>query len=347
MSRVAAAILVASCLTLMGAGGCPFLPPGGTETTTGSQALFDEVWSTFDEQYSYFTYKNIDWDDVGWRHRPSFADDLSADEFVNRLVIMLSELHDWHVEITRADGTGVGTHPGAVEENYPHTPRKRYTVGNADYNVLGNNVIYHAWFENNIAYIRVDTLSTDTFATVNDADIQTLFTTTYAGADGMIIDIRPNNGGNENNAAKFAAHFTDTAVVYGYTETRNGPGHDDFDPIQEKSLAPAAPHFIGPVACLIGQRCMSSAEWFALMMRACPNVTLIGDTTRGGSGSPEEFSLSNGVRYKVSRWVAYTDDSVGIEDQGVAPNISIAPGNASFDSDHDYVIERAIQELTS
>jgi hypothetical protein len=328
----------------MGAGGCPFDP---TVTTTGSQALFDEVWNTFDENYSYFTYKGIDWDDLWATYRPNFATDLTADEFVDQLVPMLAELHDWHVEVTRADGTGVGTHPGTVEENYPHTPRKLYTVGNADYNVLGDNVIYHAWFNNNLAYIRVDTLSTDTFATVNDADIQTLFSTTYAAADGMIIDIRPNNGGNENNAAKFAGHFTNASVVYGYTETRNGLDHDDFDPLADKTLAPLAPHFSKPVVCLIGQRCMSSAEWFTLMMRTCPNVTLIGDTTRGGSGSPEEFTLSNGVRYKVSRWIAYTDDSVEIEDNGIAPNIAIAPGDTSFDANHDYVIERAIQELTS
>jgi len=343
MSRFVAAILVLSCFVLMGVGACPFDP---VVTTTGSQALFDEVWNTFDEKYSYFTYKGIDWDDLWATYRPNFAADLTADEFVDQLVPMLAELHDWHVALIRADGTGVDTHPGTVERNYPETPRKLYTVGNANYNVLGDNVIYHAWFNDNIAYIRVDSLTTEKFATVNDADIQALFDTTYAGADGMIIDIRPNNGGHEDNAAKFAGHFTNTSFVYGYTETRNGPDHDDFDPLEDKTLAPRAPYFSKPVMCLIGQRCMSSAEWFTLMMQGCPNVTLIGDTTRGASGSPEEFTLSNDVHYKLSRWIAYTDDFTEIEDNGLAPDIAIAPGDTSYDPNHDYVVERAIDELT-
>jgi hypothetical protein len=346
MSRLVPVALTLSCFALMGMGGCPTTGLPGSEPTTGSQALFDEVWTTFDENYSYFTYKGIDWDDAWTRYRPNFASDLSADQFVDQLIPMLAELQDWHVDVMRADGTWVATTTETYEENYPHTPRKLYTLGNADYQVLGNNIIYHAWFNDNIAYIRVDTLATDTFASANDADIQALFDTMYASAAAMIIDIRPNNGGNEQNAAKFASHFTSGPVVYGYTETRNGPDHDDFDPLQDKVLEAVGPYFSGPVACLIGQRCMSSAEWFALMMRACPNVTLIGDTTRGASGSPEEFSLSNGVGYKLSRWIAYTPDLVEIEDQGVEPDIAIAPGDASFDAGHDYVIERAIAELT-
>lgn len=319
-------------------------PPSSVEQTVGKQALFDEVWQTFDENYSYFLYKGIDWDDVRDRYRPDFAADMTDAEFTDMIVEMLSELYDFHVEVMYPDGTWVGTDPQQVELNYTSSPRNRYTLNDSGYQTLGDNVIWHAWYADSIAYIRIDTLSTSAYENISDQDIEDLFAL-YHSADAMIVDIRPNNGGNENIAALFASHFTDTECVYGYTETRDGPEHWDFAPLDTKSLQPCTQNrFEGPVACLIGQRCLSSAEWFALMMRACPNVTLIGDTTRGGSGFPREFELDNGVHYTVPRWIAYTDDMVVIEDQGIDPDLWV-PAADSFDESHDDVVETAIDWL--
>ncbi len=318
----------------------------GQAQPSGASAFFDEVWQTFDQNYSYFIYKEIDWDDVKARYRADFEQDLSDDAFVDKLVEVLGELHDFHIDVQKTDGTWVGTHTREVQENYPHTPRNSYLAGGASYQTLGNDVVRHAWYQDDIAYIRIDTFETGAFQAISDQDIEDIFTT-YAAADGVILDIRPNSGGNEDNAAKFTSRFTDAAVLYGMTETRNGPNHDDFDELQFKWLDPSAgTRFEKPVMCLIGDRCMSSAEWCTLMMRACPNATLIGDTTRGASGFPREFELTNGVKYTAPRWVAYTDEYIEIEDRGIAPDIEITTEN-SFDGSHDYVIERAIQELTS
>ncbi|HPF40630.1 MAG TPA: S41 family peptidase [Phycisphaerae bacterium] len=319
--------------------------PDTPSQTTGRQAIFDELWETFDQNYSYFDYKGIDWNDVRDRYRPDFSMNLTDTEFTDQIVEMLAELHDLHVEVMYPDGTWVGTDPQKVELNYTSVPRNRYTLNDAGYESLGGNVIRHAWFADAIAYIRIDTFSTSAFESISDQEIEDLFAR-YNGADAMIIDIRPNNGGNENIAMRIASHFTATNVIYGYTETRDGPDHSDFAPLETKTLAPSAQNrFDGPVACLIGQRCLSSAEWFTLMMRACPNVILIGDTTRGGSGFPREFSLDNGVRYTVPRWIAYTDELIGFEDIGIDPDDWIAAGE-SFDESHDYVVEEAIGLLS-
>jgi len=314
------------------------------DATTGAQAVFDQAWAAFDETYSYFHYKGIDWDALKAQYRPDFADDLSADAFAEALAPMLRELHDWHVSVQKPDGTYVEVYTQDIPQTYPSTPRKRYTNDDT-YETLGDNVIWHSWFQDNIAYIRVDTLDTNATSAITAADITDLFNT-YAGADGMILDLRPNNGGNENFAAEIASHFTLDPVTYGHTKTRNGPSHDDFDALQDKVLEPSNGHFFtGPVACLISGRCMSSAEWFTLMMQACPNVTLIGTTTRGSSGNPTEVTLDNGVKLRIPTWIAYTPAMVEIEDRGIAPDIAVA-ADASFDGEHDYVIERAIEELT-
>lgn len=346
-SSVIALIVASSCL--LGNSSCPLtqpLPGDGQQNPT--LALFDELWQTFDENYSYFEYKDIDWDDVHDRYQPNFNQTLTGDQFVDELLPLLGELHDWHIEVMRPDGTWVGTNPRTFTENYPHTPRNRYLAGGASYQVLGDNVVRHAWFADNIAYIRVDTFSTEAFESITDQEIENLFAT-YAAADGMIFDIRPNNGGDENMAARFTSRFTNQAVTFGYTETRNGPNHDDFDPLAEKALTPSAgTKFLGPTACLIGQKCLSSAEWCTLMMRACPNVVLFGDRTRGGSGFPRTFELTNGVQYKVSRWVAYTDELTIFEDVGIPPAVAVTTGEShGFDGEHDYVIEAAVDWLAT
>ena len=312
--------------------------------TTGVQAMFDEVWENFDRHYSYFSRKGVDWDAIRDQYRPEFASDLSGAEFAEKLATMLAELRDRHLVVQKPDDTYVEVYSPDVKLNYTSTPRNRYAP--SGYETLGDNVVWHGWLENNIGYIRIDTLSTGSFDNISDADIEALFAK-YADAVGMILDIRPNNGGDERIAAKFAGHFTDTARVYGYTQTRNGPGHDDFGAQEPSTLQPAASNlFLKPTVCLIGARCMSSAEWLTLMMKVCPNVTLVGDTTRGSSGNPQGFSLSNGVKYTVSTWIAYTYDGALIEDNGIMPAIQIAPEN-SFDGEHDYVLEQAISQLTS
>lgn len=308
----------------------------------GAVALFDEVWQTFDVTYSHFELKGIDWDALGAQYRPEFMTDLDADAFAEKLAGMLRELDDLHVSVQKPDGTYLEVATRAAAQNYTSTPRNRYAA--EAYATLGDNVVWHTWYTDNIAYIRVDTLATDAFAGISEAAIEALFAE-YASADGFIIDIRANNGGNENIAALFASHFTDTPVTYGYTQTRNGSDHGDFGAFEAKVLQPAGGNlFLKPAVCLIGARNMSSAEWFTLMMDACPNVTLVGDRTRGSSGNPQTFTLSNGVKYGVPTWIAYTADLQHIEDQGITPDIEI-PADESFDSEHDYVIERALTEL--
>jgi len=336
-------VVVLACYA--GSGCDLFFPP---PPPTGSQAVFDDVWNTFDQKYSYFVYKDIDWNAVRNAYRPNFAESLTPDDFAQKLAEVLAELRDVHVNVEAPGGAAVEVYVKSWVQNYPSSPRNRYTA--SGYSVLGNHVVYHAWIgsgsSRNIGYIRVDTLDTGAFSSISESDIDDLFEA-YASADGLILDIRPNNGGNETIAARFASHFTSQQRTYGYYQYRNGPNHDDFDPIQSRVLNPATSNrFLKPAACLIGPRCLSSAESFALMMRACPNVALIGATTRGGSGSPEWFTASNGVRYSVSRWIAYDADLIEIEDNGVSPDpgFEIAP-ESSIDGEHDYVVEAALGAL--
>ena len=302
--------------------------------------LFDHVWQTFDSGYSYFAHKGVDWDAVRERHRASFDRPMTPVEFANQLATVLRELQDRHVNVRTPDGAYVDVFPHNWDRNFTSRPRNRYTM--SGYETLGGEVIWHALLIGNVAYIRVDTLENGAFAGIGAADIDALFAR-YAAARGMIIDIRPNAGGNEDLAMLFASHLTDEPREYGAIAFRDGPGRGDLGPRQTKVLTPSASnHFSGPVIGLIGPRNMSSAEWFALMMEACPNVMLVGAQTAGSSGNPAWHTLSNGVSYSVPRWVAYRPDGNILEGLGVEPDVLISP-TQSFDGSSDFVVERALQ----
>ena len=315
-------------------------PSHGQRTTLDD---FDEAWTIFDENYSYFTYKEIDWDHIRNTYRPSFSGEMDGEEFAQNFKDMLNILHDWHVWVKTPSGEYLGYYE-PYETNYPGTLLTRY-AGGTGYEKLGNDVIYHAMIDGSIAHIVIDSLSSSSFENITDDDIAALFAR-YADTDGMIIDIRANNGGNESNAMKFASRFTDREILYGYVKYRiQGQDHDAFGELISKTLVPNENIFYDkPVACLIGKRCMSSAEWFTLMMKNCPNVTIIGDSTRGASANPQEFELRNGVGLGVSSWIAYTDQMQPIEDIGIAPDIWIDPAS-SYDDERDYVLEKAVEVL--
>lgn len=315
---------------LFGARGCG---PAGP-----ANELFEQAWSDFDQHYSYFTYKNIDWDAVKEQYAPEFAQDMDAEAFAEKLNDVLQVLHDWHVSVTSPGGEIYG-YNGTYDVNRPAwSITSQYITGGVD---LADGHFSHGIVGDNIAYLDITSLVDSDLQGISDSDIEEIFQM-YAGANGMIIDIRDNNGGNEVNAARFCSRLTDETYEYGYTRTRNGTGHDDFDEPESHALEPSTgTHFTGPIVGLIGKRCMSSAEWFTLMMKRNPNVTLIGERTRGASGFPQTYSLSNGVSYAISSWMAYTWDGAVIEDNGIAPDIAI-PFAESYDDSHDYVLERAI-----
>ncbi|THB69598.1 MAG: hypothetical protein D6E12_04525, partial [Desulfovibrio sp.] len=75
------ALLAGSCLRA----NCQALTPG--------QALFLEVWNDFSLSYSYFEYKDIDWEAVKDDSLDRFKDRIDGETFAWELNRILSELH--------------------------------------------------------------------------------------------------------------------------------------------------------------------------------------------------------------------------------------------------------------
>jgi C-terminal processing protease CtpA/Prc len=164
----------------------------------------------------------------------------------------------------------------------------------------------------------------------------------FRNSPGLIIDVRMNGGGNDLYAYQVAGRFTKVSRIAEFYQTRSGPRHADMTPLAARTVDPRGPwQYDGRVALLIGRKCYSSNESFVAAMKTIPTVTLIGDTTGGGSGNPAVYALSSGWQYSVSTWIAYTADTTVIEWRGIPPTIRVNTVPSDFSGGVDPVIETA------
>jgi len=300
---------------------------------------FDTFWTNFDRTYSYFAYKQIDWQAARDAYRPRAVQAADAAALVPILSEMVEPLRDLHVWFRRPDGNQQATYQPPHFRNWDRTVWEawitrngwRQQVTNWGYADLGEigYIAIGAWNTNQVRITAVDSV------------LELL-----RGRAGLILDVRMNGGGNDALALQVAARFTTAQRVIEYIQFRDGPGHDDFTPLEPRTLAPRGPwQYDRPVIVLSGRGVFSSNETFISAMREIPTVMVMGDTTGGSSGNPQEFTMAGGWAYTVPRWIAYTADLQVIEWNGIAPDILVSAGPADFAAGRDAVLDSALMHL--
>jgi C-terminal processing protease CtpA/Prc len=164
----------------------------------------------------------------------------------------------------------------------------------------------------------------------------------------LIVDVRPNSGGDSSLAFALAQRFITRPLITGYFQTKSGPGHSDFNVAAPNTISPRGPwQYTKPVILLVGKGTLSSSESFVSAMRELPNVIVAGDTTGGSSGNPKTYSLTSGWSYTVSSWIEYTAKNEIIEDKGIQPQVLIPSTDADFAVGIDPVFDWAIAKAKS
>ena len=136
----------------------------------------------------------------------------------------------------------------------------------------------------------------------------------------LVIDVRPNTGGDERLARRVASWFVEGERVYARHRAVGDGGLGE--PVA-RTLVGNEERFTLPTALLVGPRVMSSCESFVLMMKQAPGVQVIGQKTRGSSGNPVAHDLGNGVSIRLPSWQALRPDGTCIEGEGVAPDVFV------------------------
>jgi len=295
---------------------------------------YDVLVQHMDRYYSYFALRKIDWKALAAKHRAAAMKAKSPEEFAAAIKSLLAELKDIHVWIDLPNGKRIAPYVNRVDGNYDFRAVRKTLK---DVKQIGRIALTGRTAEG-YGYVAIGSLAgpEKPFRELESA-IDGLL-----DAKGMLIDLRSNAGGSEPRAQRIAAMFADKRRMYAQSKVRTGPKHTDFSPPSRRFIQPrSGKSFTKPVVCLIGPRCVSSGEGFALMLKALPHVRLVGLPTRGASGNPAPVRLPNGVQVYFSRWVALQADGKPFEGTGIAPDVKIA-----HSGDGDPTFERAVKELT-
>lgn len=286
-------------------------------TPEENDAVIARLGELLTTQYSYRDRLGIDWPERLEAARAELRDAPSSLALAIRLDGFLAGLEDPHVHLT------LGAFRFATDERARPTnfdPQAWLRAGVA-FREHGAGV-RSADLGEGVAGVFVPTWTGQGGAQPGEAAVAALRDVQDARA--LIIDVRPNGGGDEHQARLLAGCFVDEPVVYAKRRVLDPEAPDGFTPPLEILLAPNAdaPRFRGPVFVLTGPGAMSSNEAFLLMMRAA-GATLVGLPSAGSSGRPLPHDLGEGIEILLPSWQALTADGEPIEGVGVRPDVLV------------------------
>lgn len=309
----------------------------GTDPENTPLSNFESLWSTVDKKYTFFSFKGIDWDSVNSVYRPMITDDMTDEELFEVLFEMLSVLKDAHVNlwapfnISRYEAVFLES-----PQNFNYPLLQRNYLGN-DYKITGaliNQII------DSVGYIYYGSF----MYYVSDYDIDYVLEA-FKNVKGIIIDVRDNGGGDPTNGFKLTSHFTEKKIHVLESYLKNGQGHDDFSDANHISVEPEGDfQFTKKVVVLTNRSSFSATNMFVGIMKALPNVIIMGDTTGGGGGAPAGSELPNGWSYRFSATKTLLPDGFNIEN-GIPPDILVYMDPADEILGIDSILERALAEF--
>ncbi len=324
-------VFILVSIALLGSG-CEsfFIEPNPANTPVNN---FNLLWNEANHKYSYFTYKNIDWDSVYQVYRPQVREEMSDEELFEVLANMLHVLRDGHVNLVSSFNVSRNWDWYLnFPQNFNFTLLERNYLGR-DYRIAGP---FRTQVIDSVGYIYYSSF----MGTFTDQELDDLLRR-YENLKGIIFDIRDNGGGSIALVNSIASRFTNEKVLTGYSRYKQGRGHDDFTRPFPNYLEPAGYFYPKPVAVLINRSVYSAANDFASTMSHLPQVTLVGDQSGGGGGAPYSSELPNGwqVRFSTTQLLNAAQQHI---EGGVAPDVKVDMLPADEAKGIDTILETAL-----
>jgi len=308
-----------------------------------NMADFEAAWSRVNTVYPYLDFKKIDWDSIYDVYKPR-VEKAQGDEFYPVLHDMLYELRDGHAYY-HTDGGG---------EIYPYVPvrhlRDRHAYSpfvvrkyfDRELKLTESTTVEYEILPGNIGYIFLSDFHED-YLMKEFAGVLAYLKNTI----GLIIDIRQKRGGDLGNVQAVVARFISEPLeqieIYWLGEL-----------LELSPLQPGGPFiYQNPVVVLINGSTFSAGEICAEMLKQLPQVTVVGDTTGGGSvassGSiPElmgDYRLPSGKVIYIGTGDVRRYDGIPFENLGIAPEVRVPQTAEDIAAGQDKQLEFAIELL--
>ncbi|GAA0879484.1 S41 family peptidase [Algoriphagus jejuensis] len=308
---------------------------------TNPEAIFENLWTTYNEEYAPFEERQIDWQAVYTTYRPMVNSSTTDAELFDVLSEMLGTFDDGHVSLT-APGREIyysnKIRRELIDDELFSIPviktylESGYKVGDED------SYIYGKIKNDNLAYIYFDYVG-DNFFKLND------FLNEFPDVYGYIIDLRHNQGGDFTYCFSEIGRLTDQTRFVFKSKTKNGKGPDDFDDWYDWSIHPKGSYVNKPIIVLTDRYTISAGERSVMAFATLPNVTTTGDTTNGAHGTMIGRELANGWFYSLVPQKVLLSDGKSYEGIGLAPEIYSKNTMTGIDAGIDQTLEKAIEAL--
>ncbi|MCG8404886.1 MAG: S41 family peptidase [Phycisphaerales bacterium] len=297
-----------------------------------------QLMKLLESQYSYHELRGIDWKALNKKHRKKIIASSNERTWVKRTAKMLSALKDMHLWLEH-EGKIIPTYRRNLKPNFDLEGIRTILPELAQ----RNRCVFTARTDENIGYILIGTLDNgkaDDLAQIQD------FLREYKDCSGLILDLRPNSGGDESLAKPIAGWFVEGEKVYAKNAYRDASAETGFGRVLSRTIRGHTPprRFDKPVAVLMGPANMSSCEAFLLMLKQGKHVTMIGERSYGSSGNPKPHAMKNGVAVYIPSWKAMRPDGSCFEGEGIAPDIEVEAKPGKF-KNGDPVLRRALKLL--
>lgn len=175
-----------------------------------------------------------------------------------------------------------------------------------------------------------------------------------AQTDGLIVDLRENSGGNQQNAVAILKMLTNKPFAQVRVRAL------DYRPVSRMSgivgwwnrfggeeIPDRAHYDAKPVVVLTGPGTFSAAENFVVLFDAMHRGILVGATTPGSTGDSVLFKLPGGGTARVMMEdVEYPDGRI-FEGVGVKPQVSVVPTVLDIREGRDPVLQRAVEMINN
>jgi tricorn protease len=149
-------------------------------------------------------------------------------------------------------------------------------------------------------------------------------------ADGLVLDIRNNGGGNTHDA--ILAQIS--RAVYGYTQPRDA--WKQTQPVRAWGK---------PIILLINENSASDAEIFPMGFRNLKLGKIVGVPTPGYVIGTYSGRLQDGTNYRIPMWGWYGPDGKNMENNGVKPDITVEETEEDIQQQRDRQLEVAVDQL--
>ncbi|NOX89811.1 MAG: hypothetical protein GXO77_12370 [Calditrichaeota bacterium] len=305
-----------------------------------SVEIFEDTWQIADNNYPFFTFKNIDWDALHEKYY-SKVQQVREDEILVLIHDLLGELKDGHVWFYTRGGKRIRPFvlPRVLKDQKAFSLLVVQQYFNEPLSFAGNKRFYYGILSGNIGYIYISTFErnhTKWYFDFKDIIVK------LRNTRGVILDVRQNGGGSDIVTNYIVSFFLNQSMESPLWIDARG------DTLSRHWINPnEGIHYFKPTVILQNGGCFSAAEGFINIIKELPQVTTVGDTTAGGGGAPEDFNIAGGFTIRISTKAQLGYNGEHIEWNGIPPDILIRQTEQDVKKDVDHQLEFAIQLLNN